>query len=149
MAPQRGMGAIDTLLRVSYDLQPQPVATDYLAAATELSVRQRRRGLLMLVTNLRDEDIEDVLAAVRLLQRRHLVIVASLRERALDAVLDTEVHDHDAAVRAGATARYLAQRQAAHDALRNHGVTVLDVTGEALPAALVDRYLAVKRDGRL
>ncbi|WP_394001936.1 DUF58 domain-containing protein [Luteimonas sp. WGS1318] len=149
MAPQRGMGAVDTLLRVSYDLQPQPVATDYLAAATELSLRQRRRGLLMLVTNLRDEDIEDVLAAVRLLQRRHLVIVASLRERALDAVLDAEVHDHDDAVRAGATARYLAQRRAAHDALRNHGVTVLDVTGDALPAALVDRYLAVKRDGRL
>ncbi|MCD9029516.1 DUF58 domain-containing protein [Luteimonas sp. BDR2-5] len=149
MAPQRGMGAIDTLLRVSYDLQPQPVATDYLAAATELSLRQRRRGLLMLVTNLGDEDIEDVLAAVRMLQRRHLVIVASLRERALDDVLDAPVHDHADAVRAGATARYLAQRKAAHDALRNHRVMVLDVTGAELPAALVERYLAVKRDGLL
>ncbi len=149
MAPQRGMGAIDTLLRVSYDLQPQPVATDYLAAATELSLRQRRRGLLMLVTNLGDEDIEDVLAAVRMLQRRHLVIVASLRERALDDVLDAPVHDHADAVRAGATARYLAQRKAAHDALRNHRVMVLDVTGAELPGALVERYLAVKRDGLL
>lgn len=149
MAPQRGMGAVDTLLRVSHDLQPQPVATDYLAAATELSLRQRRRGLLMLVTNLRDEDIEDVLAAVRMLQKRHLVIVASLRERALDEVLDTPVHDHDDAVRAGATARYLAQRKTAHDALRNHRIAVLDVTGDELPAALVERYLAVKRDGLL
>jgi len=149
MAPQRGMGAVDTLLRVSHDLQPQPVATDYLAAATELSLRQRRRGLLMLVTNLRDEDIEDVLSAVRMLQKRHLVVVASLRERALDEVLSAEVHDHDDAVRAGATARYLAQRKAAHDALRNHRITVLDVTGEELPSALVERYLAVKRDGLL
>ena len=149
MAPQRGMGAVDTLLRVSHDLQPQPVATDYLAAATELSLRQRRRGLLMLVTNLRDEDIEDVLAAVRMLQKRHLVIVASLRERALDEVLSTDVRDHDDAIRAGATARYLAQRKAAHDALRNHRIAVLDVTGEELPSALVERYLAVKRDGLL
>lgn len=149
MAPQRGMGAVDTLLRVSHDLQPQPVATDYLAAATELSLRQRRRGLLMLVTNLRDEDIEDVLAAVRMLQKRHLVIVASLRERALDEALSTEVRDHDDAIRAGATARYLAQRKAAHDALRNHRIAVLDVTGEELPSALVERYLAVKRDGLL
>src|SRR3546814_4937641 len=78
VAPQRSLGAIDTLLRASYDLQPQPVATDYLAAATGLSLRQRRRGLLMLVTNLRDEDSEDLLAAVRMLQRRHLVVVASL-----------------------------------------------------------------------
>ena len=149
MAPQRGMGAVDTLLRISHDLQPQAVATDYLAAATELSLRQRRRGLLMLVTNLRDEDIEDVLSAVRMLQKRHLVIVASLRERALDEVLSTEVRDHDDAIRAGATARYLAQRKAAHDALRNHRIAVLDVTGEELPSALVERYLAVKRDGLL
>ncbi|WP_337926372.1 DUF58 domain-containing protein [Luteimonas saliphila] len=147
--PRRGMAAIDTLLRASYDLQPQPVATDYLAAATELSLRQRRRGLLMLVTNLRDEDIEDVLAAVRMLQKRHLVVVASLRERALDEVLEQEVHDISAAVRAGATARYLAQRAAAHDALRRHRVTVLDVTAAQLPAALVERYLAIKREGLL
>ena len=147
--PQRGMAAIDTLLRASYDLQPRPVATDYLAAATELSLRQRRRGLLMLVTNLRDEDTEDLLAAVRMLQKRHLVVVASLRERALDDVLDRDVHDVADAVRAGATARYLAQRAAAHDALRRHRVMVLDVTSEQLPAALVERYLAIKRDGLL
>jgi len=147
--PRRGMAAIDTLLRASYDLEPEPVATDYLAAATELSLRQRRRALLMLVTNLRDEDIEDVLAAVRMLQKRHLVVVASLRERALDEVLDQEVHDLPAAVRAGATARYLAQRAAAHDALRRHRVQVLDVTAEQLPAALVERYLAIKREGLL
>ena len=147
--PQRGMAAIDTLLRASYDLQPRPVATDYLSAATELSLRQRRRGLLMLVTNLRDEDIEDLLAAVRMLQKRHLVVVASLRERALDEALEEEVRDVAGAVRAGATARYLAQRAAAHDALRRHRVMVLDVTCEQLPAALVERYLAIKRDGLL
>lgn len=147
--PRRGMAAIDTLLRASYDLEPTPVATDYLAAATELSLRQRRRGLLMLVTNLRDEDIEDVLAAVRMLQKRHLVVVASLRERALDEVLEQEVADVAAAIRAGATARYLAQRAAAHDALRRHRVQVLDVTAEQLPAALVERYLAIKREGLL
>ena len=33
--------------------------------------------------------------------------------------------------------------------LRSLGVLVLDVTGEELPGALVDRYLAVKRDGLL
>lgn len=149
VAPQRGMGAIDTLLRASYDLQPQPVATDYLAAATELSLRQRRRSLVMLVTNVRDEDIEDLLAAVRLLQKRHLVCVASLRERELDEALAAPVKDLTGAVHAGAIARYMEQRAAAHDALRRHHVMVLDVTCADLPAALVERYLAVKRDGLL
>ena len=147
--PRRGMAALDGLLRASYDLQPEPVATDYLAAATELAMRQRRRGLLMLVTNLRDEDLEDVLAAVRMLQKRHLVVVASLRERVLDEVLDQDVSDLAGAVRAGATARYLSERAAAHDALRRHRVTVLDVTADQLPGALVERYLAIKREGLL
>ncbi|MBN6149815.1 DUF58 domain-containing protein [Xanthomonas sp. AmX2] len=149
VAPQRGMGAIDALLRASYDLQPQPVATDYLAAATELALRQRRRSLVMLVTNVRDEDIDDLLAAVRLLQRRHLVCVASLRERDLDQALAQDVQTLPQAVQAGAVARYLQQRSDAHDALRSHRVMVLDVTSEELPGALVERYLAVKRDGLL
>jgi uncharacterized protein (DUF58 family) len=125
------------------------VATDYLAAATELSQRHRRRSLVMLVTNLRDEDSDDLLGAVRMLQQRHHVVVASLREEALDAVLDEDVRDLRGALRAGAAARYIAQRTAVHDALRSHRVGVLDVTCEQLPGALVERYLAIKRDGLL
>src|SRR3546814_14885932 len=82
----------------------------------------------MLVTNLRDEDSEDLLAAVRMLQRRHLVVVASLRERAIDEALDGDVHELPDALRAAAAARYLAQRAAVHDALRHQRVMVLDVT---------------------
>ncbi|TZF85109.1 DUF58 domain-containing protein [Cognatilysobacter lacus] len=147
--PQRGSAAIDRLLRATYALQPKPVATDFLAAATEIALRQRRRALVMLVTNLRDEDMDDVLAAVQLLRRRHVVCVASLRESALDAALARDVADLPAALTAGATAQYLARRDQAHEALRSHGVRVLDVTCDALPAMLVETYLAVKRTGSL
>jgi hypothetical protein len=98
-----------------------------------------------LVTNLRDEDIKNVLTAVRLLQRRHLVVIASLRER--DEVIGKPVDDARTAVRTAA--RYIAQRATAHDALRNHRVMVLDVTCEELPAALVEQYLSIKRSGLL
>jgi uncharacterized protein (DUF58 family) len=147
--PQRGAAAVDRLLRASYALQPRPVATDFLAAATDLALRQRRRALVMLVTNLRDEDMDDVLAGIALLRKRHLVCLASLREAVLDATLAREPADLPEALRTAATAQYLAQRAAAHEALRSHGVTVLDVTCEQLPAALVEKYLAIKRDGLL
>ncbi|WP_460831079.1 DUF58 domain-containing protein [Lysobacter humi (ex Lee et al. 2017)] len=147
--PQRGSTAIDRLLGATYALQPQPVATDFLAAATDVALRQRRRALVMMVTNLRDEDMDDVLAGVALLRKRHLVCVASLRETALDESLASEVDDLQGALRAGATAQYLARRAAAHEALRAHGVMVLDVTCAELPGALVERYLAVKREGAL
>ncbi|MEG3192718.1 DUF58 domain-containing protein [Lysobacter sp. D1-1-M9] len=147
--PRRGLQTIDALLRASYALQPQPVATDFLAAATELSLRQRRRSLVMLITNLRDEDIDDLMAAVQMLRKRHLVCIASLREDSLDTALGAEVHDLPGAIRAGATAQYLQQRSAAHEALRSRGVMVLDVTCAQLAASLVERYLAIKRDGLL
>jgi uncharacterized protein (DUF58 family) len=149
LAPQRGLGAIDTLLNATYDLEAKPVATDFLEAATQLAVRQRRRALVMLVTNVRDEDFEDLLAAVRLLQGKHLVVVASLREKILDEQLDKPVDSLASAIDAGAMARYLEERERAHRALRSQGVMVLDVTCAQLPAALVERYLAVKREGLL
>jgi len=64
-------------------------------------------------------------------------------------VLETEVETLKDAILAGASARYLAQRHAAHDRLRQHHVSVLDVTAEQLPGALVEHYLAVKRAGVL
>ena len=149
LAPQRGLGAVDTLLNTIFDLQARPVATDDLEAATQLMQRQRRRALVMLVTTVRDEDIEDLSAAVRLLQRQHLVCVASLREQALDHALEQPVDTLEQAIGAGALARYLEERNRAHQSLRSQGVVVLDVTCAQLPAALVERYLAVKRGGLL
>jgi uncharacterized protein (DUF58 family) len=149
MAPQRGLGTVDTMLNTLYDLHAQPVATDYLAAATQLSIRHQRRTFVMWVTNVRDEDIEEMLAAVKLLQKRHLVCVASLRETVLDTELEKPINNFDDALKAGALARYLEDRTRAHTALRAQGVHVLDVTCTQLPSALVEHYLAIKRSGLL
>ncbi len=149
MPPVRGLGAIDRMLDTVFDLQPQAVATDYIEAAMQLGVRQQRRALVLIVTNARDEDIEDLLAGIRQLQRRHLVCVASLREAMLDELIERAPERVDTALEASAAAHYLEQRQRAHTALRAQGATVLDVTAVELPGALVDHYLAMKRAGRL
>ena len=149
MAPGRGLGTIDTLLNTVFDLKAEPVATDYLDAAMQLGARQQRRSLVLLITNVRDEDIEDLVAAVRQLRKRHLVCVASLREQVLDTALQQEVHGFNDAVRVAAMAQYVEQRTRAHQALRAQGTEVLDVNCSELPAALVQHYLAIKRAGRL
>jgi len=149
VAPQRGPSAIDALLRASYTLQAQPVATDYLGAAAQLIQHHSRRCLVILTTNVRDEDIEDLLAAVKLLQKRHLVCVASLRESELDQTLERPVTRFGDSLTVGAIAHYLHQRQRAHDVLRSHRVSILDVTAAQLPTALVEHYLAIKRAGAL
>lgn len=146
---QRGPGHLDTLLRAAHDLHPSEDPTDFLEAAGTLEQRQRRRALVVLVSNLREEDHADLLAAVGLLKRRHLVCVASLREQVLGAMLAPAADDPASAREAAAAAHYLARREALYRTLQGHGVDVIDASPGELPAALVSHYLTMKRSGRL
>jgi uncharacterized protein (DUF58 family) len=149
LPPRKGMQAINDILNHVYDIEPQPVEVDYLAAATLLSVRQRRRALIVILTNVREEDSEDLRAATGLLRRRHLVILASLREAVLDEALQKPVHSFDDALTFAATNQYLDARRESQNLLRARGVFVEDCLCEDLPAAITNRYLAIKSAGLL
>jgi uncharacterized protein (DUF58 family) len=109
----------------------------------------RRRALVILLTNLRDEDDETLLPALKLLGSRHLVVLASLREAILGRALLTRVDSFDRAVTHAAAAEYLAMRERVFRRIGTAGVMALDVEPERLPIALVNRYLELKREGRL
>ncbi|HEY4091163.1 MAG TPA: DUF58 domain-containing protein [Luteibacter sp.] len=149
LAPQQGAGGMDMVLGAGYDLYAQPTATDYLHAASELQTRQGRRALVVLVTNVRDEDDEELRAAVKMLSRRHLVLVVSLRELALDRAAAGGTESLESAIRTAGALRYLDQRDAVHARLRREGIATLDVLASELSGRLVERYLAIKRAGRL
>jgi len=149
LPPQRGSSAMDRLLDAGYDLQALPVATDYLTAASALQARQRRRAFVVLMTNVRDEDDEELRAAVAMLSQQHLVLVVSLREQALEDAIPCADGRMESAIRSAAAMHYLARREAMHDALRREGVPLLDVHCSELSGVLIERYLAVKREGRL
>ncbi|MCO4811728.1 MAG: DUF58 domain-containing protein [Gammaproteobacteria bacterium] len=148
-APRKGAETINGLLNHVYDIQPEPVEIDYIAAATDLSVRQRRRSLIVFLTNVREEDSEELRIATDLLQRRHLVILASLRERALDESIERDVHSFDDALLFASTNRYLDSRRESHRLLEAKGVYVEDCLSDDLPTAITNRYLAIKRAGVL
>ncbi|SFN47643.1 Uncharacterized conserved protein, DUF58 family, contains vWF domain [Formivibrio citricus] len=149
LPPQKGRVGLDRLLAGVYDLQPSEVAPDYALAAEALLGRLRKRAFVVLLTNLRDEDDQALAAAVRLLSRKHLVLCASLRESALDAVLETPVTQFNEALRLAATHDYLTQRSESSRRLGLRGGMLLDVTPDQLPAALVDRYHGIKDAGVL
>lgn len=149
LPPQQGSGGMDLLLGAGYDLQAVPLATDYLAAASALQAHQRRRALVILVSNLRDEDDTELRMAASLLAQRHLVLVASLRELALDQAADDPGDSLETAIRSASAMHYLAGRERVHAGLREAGVATLDVSCRELSGALVERYLSLKRGGRL
>ncbi len=91
--PRKSRSTINALLDALYDAQPTLRPPDYYAAATILSRRLKRRSLIVIVSNLRDEDEETLAPALALLRRKHLVLFANLREAALDRLRAAPVRD--------------------------------------------------------
>ena len=149
LPPQKGMEVLRTLLNLLFDLQPSLQAPDYLTAASAAAQRLRKRSLVVLVSNLRDEDNEEIAAAQRLLRQRHLVLIANLRETVLRGLAEREVADFEDAIAVAAAHRYLSARERVHNALHAQGAYSLDVEPQALSVQLVNGYLDVKRSGRL
>lgn len=149
LATAKGPGVLRRLLETVYDLQPTLHSADYAAAGAALLNRQRKRALVVVLTNLRDEDSDQLLPMLGLLRRRHLVLLASLRETALDRALRVPVGDLDQARLYAAVCDYLDARRLNRERLTAAGGQLLDVTPKTLPAALINRYLAIKRGGLL
>ncbi|KAF1009355.1 MAG: hypothetical protein GAK32_01910 [Pseudomonas fluorescens] len=149
LAPAKGTAQLNRLLDTVYDLEPTRRTTDYQTAISQLLVRQKRRSLVILVTNLRDEDDEELLAAVKRLSHQHRVLVASLRETVLDALRQAPVQTLSQALVYCGTVNYLNTRNTLHERLNASGLPVLDTTPSELGTGLVTRYLAWKKAGAL
>lgn len=119
LRPRKAMPTLNAFLNALYDLEPTTHASDFLAAAKDCAARLSKRSLVVVVSNLRDEDSEDLQPALALLRKRHLVLFASLRETALDGALQTGIHDFRDALRIGALHDYLSARRQAFDQFFN------------------------------
>lgn len=142
--PLKGSHSINIILNKIYDLQPSNVGADYFAAARHLITHLRKRALVIVISNLRDDDGADIAAAVRLLRRYHLVMFASLQETEVTEVLGDPVATFSDALRMASTHDYLNHRREAHRDLAAHKVVTLDVSPEDLSVQLVNKYLEIK-----
>jgi uncharacterized protein (DUF58 family) len=149
LPPRKTAAALKTLLAHSFDLQPTMASPDFHAAAVALAARIGKRAMVVVLSNLRDEDDDGLGDALLLLRQRHLVVLASLREPILDAALRAPLATLDDGLTHAATADYLALRRRAFARLELRGVPCLDVEPPALPLALVNRYEELKRAGRM
>ncbi|MBB2494667.1 DUF58 domain-containing protein [Aquipseudomonas ullengensis] len=149
VAPVKGQAHISTLLNAVYALDSTHRPADYTAAINALLARQQRRALVVLVTNLRDEDDEELLTAIKRLGRQHRVLIASLREEVLDRLRQAPVQNYEQALGYCGTVDYLNARASLHERLLAHGMPVLDARPGELGPELVGRYLAWKKAGVL
>jgi len=148
---QRGRAALQALRAAMVPLQPSLVEPDYSAAFRALAARQRKRALLVMLT-----DVIDARAARALLGHltrgasQHLALVVALRNEALlGAARLPEAANSRTLYATAAAEELIAERATALQRMRDAGVVVLDVAPDAMAAAVVNQYLELKARGAL
>jgi len=146
-APRKGTHALNALMGELYGVQPTPTHSDYVAAAQELLRKQPKRALVIVITNFRDEDSTELGHALRLLRSRHLVLLASLRERVVRELIAQPLGRQRAAIEIASAHLYEQARRDAFARLAARDAMMVDAEPERLGIELVNRYHAIKRAG--
>ena len=146
-SPRKGAQTLDSLMGALYAVQPTPTHSDYVAAAQTLLARYPKRALVIVITNFRDEDSSELSQALRLLRSRHLVMLASLRERIVGELIAQPLTTGDAVLDVASAHLYEQSRRDAFVRLSARDALMVDAEPERLGVELVNRYHAVKRAG--
>jgi uncharacterized protein (DUF58 family) len=149
LPPVKGAHAMPVLLNHLYDYQTTAAPSDFSGAVEQLLVRQRRRSLVILLTNLRGEDGKELIPALQVLKSRHLVLLASMRERTVEKAISQPVTSFSTALTYLAADRYVQERREILVTLGALGVLTLDSTAQGFAVALGNRYSDIKMAGRI
>jgi uncharacterized protein (DUF58 family) len=147
--PRKGSHTLGLLMAELYGVQPTPSHSDYVAAAENLLRRQSKRALVIVITNFRDEDGSELGLALKLLRSRHLVLLASVRERIVGELMTQPLASGNAALDVASTHLYEQGRRDAFRRLAARDALMVDAEPERLGIELVNRYHAVKRAGMI
>lgn len=130
-------------------VEPSLLEPDWPALVRLVQSRVSQRSLVVLLTTVDTSAMDSgLIEAVAALQRRHQVLVGSVEDPELGAML-ADRSDAEAVYGAGAAARAMLEREAAATRLRQLGAEVVLSLPDDLAPAVCDRYLALKAAGRL
>ena len=152
--PRKGLSALTGLLNGLYDLHSAPVPSSPFSALENALSRLHRRSLLILISNFREEDGESLAWILPRIERRHLLLLVSFRDSetealAFPATAQAEAADPEETLERAAAFSCLAARRRLYKKWEHSGLLVLETTPEHISSEIINRYLDVKRSGRL
>jgi uncharacterized protein (DUF58 family) len=145
IAPQSGRAHFQKLLDTMYALESEPVEADYGRALNYLRANNKKRSLVVLFTDLSGARAsESLLLNLPRLVPRHLPLLVTIRDPALDNEARQAVVDSASVYRRAVAEELIDERRLLLDNLQQRGVLTLDVAAEHLTMAVVNRYLQLK-----
>jgi uncharacterized protein (DUF58 family) len=149
LPPVKGQNSINILLNQVYDLHSSTTTSDFAEAAQRLINTHKKRSLVIMITNLHNEDAEDLKACIRLVAKRHLIIVANLKEPFLQDMLQQDISHFESALHYAGAVDFVSKRHRLLEELRKQGVLIVDALPQQLHVSLINEYLALKRRGKI
>jgi uncharacterized protein (DUF58 family) len=148
--PSHARDQLSLVTEAMYDLDPELAESDYQGAFAQTLARFRRRSLLVVLSELAEQAVaETLLPALPLITRHHIVLVAGVRDPAVERWAHAIPADAGAAYRKAAAAAAAEQRRRTVTQLQARGAVVVDDVPGRLAPRLADAYLTVKATGRL
>ncbi len=144
LPPVKGVSSMTTILNHLFEYQTSSSPSDYGEAVERVLMKQKRRSMVVFISNFRGEDASEMVEPLRKLRQRHIVCIGNIREREVAEAMDEDVHSFDDAVRLTSIQRYIESRELVMQQLKSMNIPSVDVTSEKLPVALANQYLAIR-----
>jgi uncharacterized protein (DUF58 family) len=148
--PARGREQTEAVLEALHAVEPELIEPSYTRAFEFVAANCKRRALVVLVTDLVDEEgSRELLASLRILRPRHLPLVATVADRDLRAVVRHAPDDVGGLFTQSVAEEIMRHREEALRLVEAQGGLALDVTAAALAPTLLETYIRVKERGLL
>ena len=148
--PDKGREQVEAVLEALHAVEPELIEPSYTRAFQFIAANCKRRSLVVVLTDLVDEEgSRELLASLRILRPRHLPLVVTIADRDLRASVRDAPADAHALFSQSVAEEIMLQREAALRRVEAQGGLALDVTAAALVPQLLETYLRVKERGLL
>lgn len=148
--PGRGGAHLRLIMEQLTDIREESAEADHLRAVSALMSLQKRRSLVIWLTDLAETSMTpEVVDAAMLLVPLHLVLFAVVGQKDLSRTALLYPKDANAMYQAAAAQEVMHRRELLLARMHERGVLALDVNYAALTTVLVNTYLEIKQRNRL
>jgi uncharacterized protein (DUF58 family) len=142
----RGSQHLHAMLDQLALLQEESAEADHLHAAATLLTHQKRRAMIVWITDLADLAITpEVVTAALDAAKRHFVVVAVLGQPDVVRLTESAPADPQQTFLYAAASETLRRRELMLARLRSRGVHAIEVNAPQLTGAVLNKYLEVKQ----
>ena len=150
LPPGNGAAHVRLLIDLLSQTRSEAAEADHLNAVARLKSAQRRRGLIVWITELVDSvGKPELVVAASELVRRHLVVLVLLKHPELEALAAREPKTKDEMFHSSAAQEMLERRRETVAQLERQGVLIVETTAAEVGMRAVSKYLEVKAEGLL